>query len=748
MRHLFFLVFLVLFSTLSVNILKSQVLINELLASNTSTITDNVSKNYVDWIELYNSGNKRIDLGGWFLTDNINEPTRWKIPYYISISPKSHEIFWADKLNVSNHTNFKLDLSGESVYLFTKDTILADSVLFPKQVPDISFGRLADTSSILYYFYNVSPGSANPSVGVSNLIYTDDVILSKEAGFYKKSLKLKFVTSSGNQRIFYTLDGSIPSENSNLYTKPVGIEKSTVVRARAFSIDKLPSTIKTATFFISESFSLPAISLSTDSKNLWDKEIGIYTEGSGFKPEKKETANYFQNWERPVNVEFFNSEGKIEFSVYSGMKIHGRSTRNYPQKTLAIYLKKKYGNSSLEYKVFSNDDVDSFKTFLLRNSGNDWGATMFLDALTHSLVIGKIDIDAQAYQPAIVFINGEYWGIHNIREKVNKHYFASKYKINPKSIDIIEADAQRGGLDAASGDMNEFNKLLTFFKNNDISNSKNFKEVKKNIDINECINYHIVQVFIANADWPSSNLKIWKEQGDDDKWRWILYDTEYSFGAEGDYYKVNAIKSMLEENSDKIINLPWSNYLIRHLFRNKEFKNEFIQRTAIYLNTIFDKKHVFKVIDSLRNNIEPEIGRSFSKWGGIKQKAAPFLITSKSVSEWKTNIKQVEGFIAHRAGFVRKNFMRQFAIKDTISFEIKMNINKAGKITLIGYTLPDNKFKGQVFADIPIRIEAIPNEGYEFVKWKEDDLERNCTLIPTKDKKLTAIFKKNKPPLN
>jgi hypothetical protein len=199
---------------------------------------------------------------------------------------------------------------------------------------------------------------------------------------------------------------------------------------------------------------------------------------------------------------------------------------------------------------------------------------------------------------------------------------------------------------------------------------------------------------------------------------------------------------MLAENSDYYATAPWSNYLIRKLFESDEFKFEFIQRMAVYLNTIFESDHVLYVIDSLKRKIEPEIKRNLSKWGGIRQKATPFLVTSTTHTEWEANIKFVKSFIKNRPSSLRKNMIDYFDLKDTVNLKLKVSDINAGRISLMGYTLEEGNFDGYIFADIPIRMEAIPNKGYEFVKWKGGDYEKKCAFILKNNKKLTAIFRK------
>jgi len=721
---------------------KAQIVINEILASNASTNLDGHNKNFFDWVELYNYSDKEISIGDWYLTDNKKKPTKWKIPFYVSIAPKGFKLFWADNTNTSNHTNFKLNVEGESIYLFNKDSILVDSISYPTQVPDISYGRVAGSMNQLMYFHEATPMKENPLFGNKILNFSSEPIFSEKAGFYEKSLNLELSVSSDTEKIYYTLDGSKPTQASYQYSLPIKIDNNTVIRARIYSENKLPGKIITQTYLIKESFSLPVVSLAIDPKHLWDKNIGIYVEGINYIYNVWESANYFQPWERPVNVEYFDINGESGFNINAGVRIHGRSTRNYAQKTLAVFTRGKYGTQTIPYKLFGEKSHDTVKTFLLRNGGNDWGTTMFLDGLVHTLVIGKIDIDAQLYQPAIMFLNGKYWGIHNIREKINEHYIKTKHQNDSTKFDIIEADAEAGKLEASYGNMDEYNKMIEFIENNQLSIKENYDTVKKWIDINEIINYLVTQVYVCNSDWPGSNMKFWKERSESGKWRWILYDTELSFQESNDYVNFDMLEHMLAENSEKQSNSPWSNYLIRKLFESDEFKYEFIQRMAVYLYTVFGSDHVIHILDSLKRNIEPEIKESFEKWGGIRQKAAPFLVTSLTVAEWETNIKFVRKFIKNRPGVVRKNILKNFSLRDTVNLKISVSDNSAGKISLMGYTLEEGKFDGYIFADVPIQIEAIPNKGYEFEKWKGEDGEKKCVISIAKNKKLTAIFRK------
>jgi hypothetical protein len=743
MKRILFTIVLIILIDFVCNKSNAQIVINEIMASNSITYLDEHNKNFLDWIELYNYSDNEISIGGWYLTDNKNKPKKWKIPFYISLAAKELKLFWIDDLNSSIHTNFKLSVDGESIYLYNNDTVLIDSISYPPQATDISYGRVAGLMDQLVYFNEATPMKENPLYGYESLDFSNEPIFSKKAGFYQNAISLELSVSSNKEKIYYTLDGTIPTQASLQYSHPIEIINTSVIRARTYHESKLPSKIITKTYFIKELCSLPVFSIVTDPLFLWDKNYGIYVDGTNYRKNIPESANYSQSWERPINIEYFDINGKSGFNINAGVKIHGRSTRNNAQKSLAIFAKEKYCTSIIPYKLYGDKSPDTIKTFILRNAGNDWGITMFLDGLVHTLVIGNIDIDAQLYQPAIVFLNGKYWGIHNIREKINEHYIRAKYHFDSTNFDIIEADGRLAGkMEASYGNMDEYNKMIKYIETHKLSIKENYDTLKEWIDINEIINYMSTQVYIDNRDWPNSNMKFWKSRDKSGNWRWILYDTEMSFKKCNEYFKFNTIENMLAENSEYYSTAPWSNFIIRKLFESEEFKIEFIQRMAIYLNTVFEPNHVLFVLDSLKENIEPEIKRNLMRWGGIHQNTVPYLETSSTYEEWEANIEFVRNFVKDRPSAVRKNIIEYFNLKDTINLNLRVSDHNAGKISLMNYTLKEGRFDGYIFAEIPIRMEAIPNEGYEFVKWRGESLEKKCMLNLKNNKKLTAVFRK------
>ena len=402
-KYLLILIFIIYISEAS-----SQVYINEFQAYNASSYLNQETGNYSDWIEIYNDGDYNVDLGGYSMTNGINEPFKWMIPYGFLIPPKGYLLIWADKLNYDLHSNFSLKGKGGQILLYDSSNEVVDSVSYDLQYPDISFGR--DGVDYNWCFLEEpTPGENNPGP-ISTVEISQEPIVSLQGGFYAGPQLVELTSIVSEAIIRYTVDGSRPTQSSVVYTDAIHINETTVLRAASFEEDLRPSKTITNTYFIDTDFSLPVVSIATNNENLWDEQIGIYTQD-----------NCTEDWERPVNIEFYDTNGSRGFSHLAGINIHGGYNQILPMKSLAVWARNKYETDKIEYKLFKDKPVDQFTSFILRNSGNDWAYSMLRDGLMHTIVKGRMDIDYQEYQPADVFINGEYWGIHNIREKINEH---------------------------------------------------------------------------------------------------------------------------------------------------------------------------------------------------------------------------------------------------------------------------------------------------------------------------------------
>lgn len=498
------------------------------------------------------------------------------------------------------------------------------------------------------------------------------VIFSYPSGKYNEPFILELGTTKSKQAIRYTLDGSEVSHKSKMYILPIPISESTVVRAGLFDGEELKGEIFTSSYYF-EDIKLPVVSLVTDPKNLWDPEIGIYVDGINAVPDKFSTRNYAQTgkeWERPVTMQVFENDGKLALSANAGVRVSGGRTRENAQKSLRVCAQPKYGSKYMNYKFFPDRQVDKFKCIVLRNSGNDWKSTMMRDGLMQSLV-SDLEFDTQAYRPAVVYLNGKYWGIHNIVEYFDDDYLKYKYGVDRSSAVIIEPNRETAGYpqikEGDSGDEQPFVDLLNYIKTHDITQPDVYKYVQSQINIENFIDYNITEIFFANNDWPDSNVKIWRLKTDfyepfapkklDGRWNWFLFDTDVGFGltSKSDYEF-----DTLFYSTNPIMGEDWSTILLSTLLKNENFKQKFISRYAELLNTNFQSEKMIKQIDKFSAEIRPEIPRHIEKWGGKRDKGASQSFAT--IEEWEDNVNELRIFARNRPAYARQHIFNNFEI--------------------------------------------------------------------------------------
>ena len=567
---------------------------------------------FSDWIEIYNAEDTVINIGGYFITDDLSNNLKFQIPQDSFIEPRGYFVIWADGNDTSGltvHTNFKLNKNGEEIGLFNQNGTIIDTVRFKDQLTNISYGRDYYEVSNWFYFFETTFNNSNMTNTYIDTIRNIKPVSSLLGGFYNDSQSIELFSNNDSDIIRYTVDGSKPKINSQIYNFPIIIDSTTVIRAIAINNDNLPSLVSTNSFFINEQHTVPVISISSDKEYFWNDQTGIYSVGEDYNGGVDPNANYTKDWERPINIEFFNNSASeyALFNIDAGIKIHGGFSRNFPQKSLSIYLKSKYGYPILNFQLFDEKNID-IKIFVLRNGGNDWNHAMLLDRLFTSLISNKIDIDYQSHKPSIVYINGKYWGIHNIREKIDEYYVKSNYGIDENYIDMLENDPFENGINIIEGSSENYYEIIDYIAKNDIRMIEHYNYIEDKIDMNEYINYQICQIYFANSDWPMNNQKYWCPRTNDGKWRWVLYDLEMFI------VKRNYMYDMLSRATEINPNSYDFTFLFRELLNNDFFKNTFIQRFSHYLGNIFSTYESQMILDSIHHEIEQEILEHSNRW--------------------------------------------------------------------------------------------------------------------------------------
>ncbi len=692
-----------------------DLLINEVLASNRS-ITDE-DGDYSDWLEIFNASDDPISLSDYRINDANSFDNAWQLPDII-LSPSNYVLVWASSKNrkdVSYHTDFKLS-EGESVYLFDLNEELLDSLFIESVCADISIGRFG---SEIVYFEETTPGAQNSDVSFSGIL--ENTIRFSNSGGNVGPLVLELEGNENGETIRYTTDASIPTSSSLEYTGAIPINTNTVIRACLFKENFLPSKASSRSYLVDVEHALPVVALVTEPNNFFDEDVGIYAFGSDYVNQFPYFgANFWQDWERPLHFSLYEADS-LAFELNAGTKIFGGWSRANDQRSLSIFARGGYGTSEIKYKLFPELDYDIFQALVLRNSGNDFLESNMRDITLTSLMSGS-GLEFSAFKPVATYLNGEYWGMYNLREKINEHFLASKYGVDPSQIDLLEFAGS-----PVMGDSTEYLELITFLENNNLANDANFAVLENEIDIENFIIYQVTQIYFDNTDWPGNNIKFWRTP--ETKWRWILYDIDFGFGIWTPFsYFNNTLGFALEENGPVWPNPPWSTLLFRKSVENIGFRNRFINRFADELNSRFLPQRVDQHITNTQAMIASEIERHYTRWNG-------------SLGEWESELGDMRLFAINRPDRVKGHILSEFNLPDYHTLTLEIEDSNQGYVYINNrLKIDESTWSGDYFESVPIELIAIAHPGYVFSHWEEDlnstesklllDVNSNTTLRP------------------
>ena len=555
-------------------------IINEVMNSNYSYLAQN-GGNYYDWIELYNNSKETVNLKDYYITTTTNKPTMFNLPDVELKSGSYYIIMASGDTNLSNnsykHTNFKLSES-EGLFLYKDKKIVAS--LFMSNIPvGYSYGRSSNTG--LYYFISPTPLKANSS-GNMQISYTP--LFNKEAGVYNNVENVEVeISCPGTLR--YTLNGNTLTSKSSIYSKPLNLKNTTVVKAACYEDGKMSSKVVTRSYIINENHTLPVLSISLNNSDYSSIISHLWTTG----------------YEKPAYAELFEEDGS--FSIPAGFKLFGGSARSQKKKSYAITFKKKYGKGKLNYQVFDNRDNAVYDSLVIRSGSQDETGAIIRDILGTSLVDGKINVDVQAYKSVILYLNGRYYGIYFIREKVNETFIASHYNVDGSKSDIIRID---GGI--IFGTRTKYNKLISYINSHNLAKKEYYDEVSKMIDIDSVIDYWVAESYVTNND--IINCKMFTNPDvDGGKWKYIFYDLDYAFYN----HYVNYFNFATKVSGMGVRGIPTT--ILRNLMKNSEFKKKFTERVAYQLKEVWNEERTLAKYDEIIAELEPEMNRNLSRWG-------------------------------------------------------------------------------------------------------------------------------------
>ena len=678
---------------------QAQVVINEVTAANYSHTLDNFGE-YDDWIELYNTSGTAVDLSGYYLSDRINNNTKYQIPEGCVIEPFGHKLFWCTRMDTDEggiyHTTFKLtqckpepvvfsDPGGNIIDLFEYE--------FTNQM-NHSMGRQPDGGDEWVVYLDPTPGGANTSQPYKP--YPKKPVLSHEAGFYQGSLVLTMESDEPNAVIHYTLDSSTPDENAPVYSGAITITETTVVRAVAVSSDPLvpDGFIETNTYFINEEFTVPVVSLVADEMLTLLGGLQIEPVGS---------------------FEFFDANGVFRDEGVGEYNKHGNDSWAYPQRGLDWITRDEFGyNDAIHHRIFRGKSRDSFQRLMVKAGANDnypfENGGHVRDFYVQSLSqMAGLDMDERTGEFCIVYANGQYWGLYDIREKVDDKDFTDYYYGQKREeVDLLKT---WGGTWANYGNFDDWIDIRDFILNNDMSDPDNYAHAKSRFNTMSLIDYFVINSYVVAADWLNWNTAWWRghnPSGGALRWRYIMWDLDAVFGHYTNYTGIPDQSAGADICFPEALGNPggqghvpiWNAFL-----ENDEFVADYVNRMSDLANSYFSCEFMQHHLDSLVSFMIPEMPRQIERWGGTYE-------------GWEEALDVIRDFIDVRCTELNENILDCYddlsgPYDVTVSTE-PLNSGHVRVNTMVQQQFP---YSGNYFGGVSQNFEAIDRPGYEFSHW-------------------------------
>jgi gliding motility-associated-like protein len=676
----------------------AQLKINEYSASNISTVNDGFG-NSSDWVELFNTGASPVTINGYFLSDDKTSTAKWQIPAtpVVTIPAGGRILLFCSSQDTilpsgQIHTGFKLtQCHNEQVVLSDAAAVIVDSTTMLRTQANHSWARVPDGSATWKLMTTPSPNAVNAG-GFARYVIKPS--LSIAPGFYAAAQTVSLACADPNTTIRYTLNGSAPTLTSPIYSTPLNVAATTVVRALATSTDPTLSTsfTETNTYFINDQHKFATLSLS-----------GNFTNGSGLFQSGQDVRQC---------VEFFDSTDNFKWETDGTAYRHGHDSWAYAQKGFRISAEDEYGYlAELPEKFFDNSSKDSFDVVIIKAAasdnydGNQRGAHM-RDAYAHTFSIKyNLNFDERSYQPCVIFINGQYWGVYEIRERVDLDYVKDYYDQPEKKVDMVRF---WGGTIIDAGSDAGWISLRNFINNNNMALPANLAIVDSQLDFMSIIDFFIYNNYIANSDHMNWNTHWWRGgKNPRVKWRYALWDMDNIFDLGQNFTGLSTTGADLDPcepftlftNSNTIFHTQ----IINGLMTNPQFRKLYQDRYVELLSTSLTCDTLLKHLNYFETLLQDEMPAQIARWGG-------------SMQGWRNNVDTIRQFIMSRCQLVAGDLDTCMNIK-----RITLNVDALGMGTIkLGVTtIPNYPNKRVVALDTLLELTAVPSPGFQFVEWRK-----------------------------
>ena len=737
---------------LSIGTTAQTLKINEVMQSNVECIMDDIKEFPDSWVELYNPTDAAINLKDYKISNKNKVKKAWQLPDQ-EVPAGGYVIIYCDKEGKEDnrlHADFRLESGkGCTLYLFKgKDDVPVDSLpadMKKMPAPDVAFGRETDGADKWGYQVTPTPGKTNTGEICDAKHILSAPVFSKEgfvtSGDAAFQLELSLPEGAPEGTIIrYTTDGSEPTSKSTQYKNPISIGKTKVIRAKLFC-DGWLSPMSTAQSYIfhPREITLPIFSVQTNDKYLNDKNIGLFANNNSKEDKKK------HDWRRPVNIEFFPKDSKeSKFNQLGETRIQGGQSRENALKSMVFYANKRFDpdHKRYSYEFFPDQKpgITEFKSFSLRDGGNDFSDLYFRDLIIQRTMAGHVDLDWQAGHSAVLYINGEYMGMLNIRERSNEDNIYSNYN-DLEEIDMVEiSHEEENGVDQfieefkGSEDATFYNAFKAFYSEKGHTKA----EYEQWMDVSEYLNVMIMNLFYGNIDFPGNNIVFWRPNDDDTEsglpkiWRFIVKDTDFGLGLYGRQNTYNTIDLLYHPENhqgDAWAFTEPATRLIKNMLEDKDILDMFIDKCCVYMGDFMNGKGTGETIDLIKAESMEEFVAHRDKynpgWGW-------WPVDNRSEIENKFNAAKqwAEGRPNNFYNHIGKKWNLGTAFPVTIN---KGVADKPETVTVNGIKLSEGVFDGKFFPNRQLTITATAPEGKTIAGWK-------VTTTPTSGSKQTENY--------
>jgi hypothetical protein len=677
---------------------QTQVVINEYCASNKSLLIDAFS-DYPDWIELYNSSGNPVNLAGYYLSDSPGNLHKWALPSQ-TLGAGQRILFFASNRNgyfgAHYHTSFKLtQMKQEMIILSNGVNNIVDSLTMKTTQPNHSRGRMSDGNALWGVFTAPSPDAMN------NTTFTRYALtpqFSIGPGFYPSAQTLTLTTPEPGVTIRYTTNGDIPTAASPMYAGPINITATTIVRARAFSSfgNILPSFTETNTYFINANHhNLAVISLAGDYNTLFN----------GFGGEIMST------------FEYFDTLGSMAHEGDGDIRGHGNDSWAYDQKGIRFYARDDYGYANnIEFPLFNATPRDEFDVIILKAGASDnfpggfqngLNTCHLRDVFAQTLAQKhQMHVDNRSWEPCVVYINGQYWGIYEIRERVDADYADYYYD---QSVDSVDFLAFWGGLTIEEGSDTAWNSLYNFMVSNNLSIPANHDYVEQRFDLMSLIDYFIINTYLVNTDWLNWNTAWWRGRSTPGvRWRYRLWDMDNILNLGQNYTGVSTTTYLMDPCNPTTLfpndpQIPHTD-MMNALMADSLFENMYINRYADLLNTALHCDTLMAHLDWIVNRLAPEMPQHCARWGGL-------------VSDWEDNLDTLREQITGRCIVVDSLMVGCYNLTGPYDITVLVDPPGFGDVRVNTVVPPGYPYVGGYYGGVTVNLKALNTQGYPFVNW-------------------------------